>query len=89
MRTARLIWLEPRVVDRPRALRGHSETYSDVTLRLAGNKNPAQQRRGAVKSTITGRALHGGRAGDGKDRSAPRRYQTQMAERRSTPTHQG
>jgi hypothetical protein len=29
------IWLEPRFVDRLRALRGPGETYSDVILRLA------------------------------------------------------
>ena len=31
----RLIWLEPGVVDRLRALRGPGEGYSDVILRLA------------------------------------------------------
>jgi hypothetical protein len=31
----RLIWLEPNVVDRLRALRGREEDYSDVILRLA------------------------------------------------------
>jgi hypothetical protein len=31
----RLIWLEPRVVDRLRHLRGLGESYSDVILRLA------------------------------------------------------
>jgi hypothetical protein len=31
----RLIWLEPRVVDRLRSLRGWGESYSDVILRLA------------------------------------------------------
>jgi hypothetical protein len=30
----RLIWLEPRVVDRLRALRGRGQSYSDVILRL-------------------------------------------------------
>jgi hypothetical protein len=34
-RGERLIWLEPRVVDRLRALRGPGESYSDVILRLA------------------------------------------------------
>jgi hypothetical protein len=34
-RGERLIWLEPRVVDRLRALRGRGESYSDVILRLA------------------------------------------------------
>jgi hypothetical protein len=29
------IWLDPRFVDRLRALRGPGETYSDVILRLA------------------------------------------------------
>jgi hypothetical protein len=31
----RWIWLEPRFVDRLRALRGPGESYSDVILRLA------------------------------------------------------
>jgi hypothetical protein len=31
----RLIWLEPRVVDRLRAMRGPSESYRDVIMRLA------------------------------------------------------
>jgi hypothetical protein len=31
----RLIWLDPHVVDRLRALRGPGESYSDVILRLA------------------------------------------------------
>jgi hypothetical protein len=31
----RQIWLEPRFVDRLRALRGQGESYSDVILRLA------------------------------------------------------
>jgi hypothetical protein len=31
----RLIWLDPDVVDRLRALRGPGESYSDVILRLA------------------------------------------------------
>jgi hypothetical protein len=31
----RLIWLEPRVVDKLRALRGPGESYCDVILRLA------------------------------------------------------
>jgi hypothetical protein len=31
----RLIWLEPRVVDRLRALRGRGQSYTDVILRLA------------------------------------------------------
>jgi hypothetical protein len=32
----RLIWLDPGVVDRLRALRGPGESYSDVILRVAG-----------------------------------------------------
>jgi hypothetical protein len=32
---ARQIWLEPRVLDRLRALRGPGESYSDVILKLA------------------------------------------------------
>jgi hypothetical protein len=32
----RLIWLDPSVVDRLRAMRGPGESYSDVILRLAG-----------------------------------------------------
>jgi hypothetical protein len=31
----RLIWLDPGVVDRLRAMRGPAESYSDVILRLA------------------------------------------------------
>jgi hypothetical protein len=31
----RLVWLEPRVVDRLRAMRGPGESYSDMILRLA------------------------------------------------------
>jgi hypothetical protein len=31
----RTVWLEPRVVDRLRALRGPGESYSDVILRIA------------------------------------------------------
>jgi hypothetical protein len=31
----RQIWLEPRFVDRLRAMRGPGESYSDVILRLA------------------------------------------------------
>jgi Putative antitoxin len=34
-RGERLIWLEPDVFDRLRALRGPGESYSDVILRLA------------------------------------------------------
>jgi hypothetical protein len=34
----RLIWLDPSVVDRLRAMRGPGETYSDVILRLSGGK---------------------------------------------------
>ena len=30
-----LIWLDPRFVDRLRAMRGPGESYSDVILRLA------------------------------------------------------
>ena len=33
-RGERLIWLEPNVVDRLRAMRGPGESYSDVILRL-------------------------------------------------------
>ena len=33
-RGERLIWLEPTVVNRLRAMRGHGESYSDVILRL-------------------------------------------------------
>jgi hypothetical protein len=31
------IWLEPRFVDRLRAMRGPGESYSDVILRLAND----------------------------------------------------
>jgi hypothetical protein len=33
-RGERLIWLEPNVVDRLRAMRGPGESFSDVILRL-------------------------------------------------------
>jgi hypothetical protein len=36
----RLIWLEPRVVDRLRALRGRGEDWSDVILRIAAEGSP-------------------------------------------------
>jgi hypothetical protein len=32
----RLIWLEPNLVDRLRALRGRGEDYSQVILRICG-----------------------------------------------------
>jgi hypothetical protein len=38
----RLIWLEPNVLDRLRALGGPGESYSDVILRLAGSGEPRQ-----------------------------------------------
>ena len=38
----RLIWLEPRVVDRLRALRGRGESWSDVILRLASESGHVQ-----------------------------------------------
>jgi hypothetical protein len=34
-RGERLIWLEPTVVDRLRAMRGPGESYSDVIIRIA------------------------------------------------------
>ena len=37
------IWLDPRYVDRLRALRGPGESYSDVILRLAGGELVAGQ----------------------------------------------
>ena len=40
----RLIWLEPSVVDRLRALRGPGETWSDVILRLAKGRGRAERR---------------------------------------------
>ena len=39
-RRERLIWLEPKVVDRLRALREPGESYSDVILRLAAYGEP-------------------------------------------------
>jgi hypothetical protein len=35
----RLIWLEPRVVDRLMALRGRGQSFSDVILRLAAEQS--------------------------------------------------
>jgi hypothetical protein len=37
-RGERLIWLDRAVVDRLRSLRGPGESYSDVILRIAGQK---------------------------------------------------
>jgi hypothetical protein len=34
-RGERLVWLEPRMVDKLRAMRGPGESYSDVIIRLA------------------------------------------------------
>ena len=34
----RLIWLEPGVVDRLKAMRGPGESYSDVILRIAAER---------------------------------------------------
>jgi hypothetical protein len=34
----RFIWLEPRIVDKLKALRGPGESYSDVFLRLAADQ---------------------------------------------------
>ena len=37
----RHIWLDPRCVDRLRAMRGRGESYSDVILRLAKSSEGA------------------------------------------------
>jgi hypothetical protein len=42
-RGERLIWLEPNVVDRLRAMRGPGESYSDVILRLAKETTPTMR----------------------------------------------
>jgi hypothetical protein len=42
------IWLDPRYVDRLRALRGPGESYSDVILRLAEASKKAPRHRGAA-----------------------------------------
>ena len=39
----RLIWLEPNVVDRLRAMRGPGESYSVAILRLAGETTPTKR----------------------------------------------
>jgi hypothetical protein len=45
----RLIWLEPSMVDRLRAMRGPGESYSDVFLRLVGQgRLTASARRGTL-----------------------------------------
>jgi hypothetical protein len=44
-RGERYVWLEPRVVDRLRALRGPGESYSDVILRLAGRGDVGRDER--------------------------------------------
>ena len=36
-RGQRVIWLEPRIVDKLRFLRGPGESYSDVILKLAAD----------------------------------------------------
>jgi hypothetical protein len=38
----RLIWVERKVVDRLKALRGPGESYSDVILRLVASGEPGQ-----------------------------------------------
>jgi hypothetical protein len=40
-RGERLIWLEPNVVDRLRAIRGPGESYNDVILRVAAESQSA------------------------------------------------
>ena len=40
----RLIWLDPGVVDRLRAMRGPGESYSDVILRVARVGGPIPSR---------------------------------------------
>jgi hypothetical protein len=48
----RQIWLEPRFVDRLRAMRGPGESYSDVILRLAkGEKTPSSHADAAALAT--------------------------------------
>ena len=44
----RLIWLEPNVVDRLRALRGRGESYSQVIFEVVGTRAPR------VLTTIVG-----------------------------------
>ncbi len=39
----RLIWLDPTVVNRLRAMRGPDQRYSDVILRLADDTTPAKR----------------------------------------------
>ena len=43
-RGERLIWLEPNVVDRLRAMRGPGESYSDVILRLVADAGERRMR---------------------------------------------
>jgi hypothetical protein len=45
----RLIWLELRVVDRLRAMRGRGEDYSQVILRLAAEGSPEGRSRGDLR----------------------------------------
>jgi hypothetical protein len=47
----RLIWLEPNVVDRLRALRGRGESYSQVIFEVVGTRAPR------VLTTIVGSSL--------------------------------
>jgi hypothetical protein len=43
-RGERYVWLQPRVVDRLRSLRGPGESYNDVILRIAEQDALAAQR---------------------------------------------
>lgn len=40
----RLIWLDPNVVNRPKAMRGAGESYSDVIMRLVANQTEERAR---------------------------------------------
>ena len=48
----RLIWLEPRVVDRLKSLRGRGESYSQVILRLAEREPSGSHHRGIVAHLV-------------------------------------
>ena len=52
-RGERLIWLEPPVVGRLRAMRGASESYSDVIMRLIEMSQPLKPKAVKLLATMT------------------------------------
>ena len=52
----RQIWLEPRVLDRLKAMRRPGDSYSDVILRLAKGSSKRAARRGGFRAALLSRA---------------------------------